>query len=429
MLEHVSFRRDLQYKKFALYGFLKNLQFTDPFMLLFFRSEGLLYVQIGILFSIRAILTNLLEIPSGVFADLFGRRRSMIICFAAYIISFTLFYITSGFMGFAIAMGLFAVGEAFRTGTHKAMILEHLRLHGLLHRKLEYYGHTRAWSQRGSAASAVIAAALVFVSGQYRLIFLGSILPYTLGLLLMMSYPKELDFSHTEERERERGNRRDQVRKSLEGLVILLRDRDVRRAVLNTSLFEGFFKAMKDYIQPIIVQATMTLPILLMFEQEQRSSVLIGLIYLMIYSMTAYASSRADRVSKMVRSLNRSMDLLFNGAGLVAIVSGGFLLFSQPVIAGVLFMSMYVIQNFRKPMEVDFFSSRIPAAGMAAGLSGESQVTTLITAIAAPIVGIVVDSFGIGPGCIGIGILMVAASLILRFDEQGQGDDQGEVGL
>ena len=419
MREHESFERDLQYKKFALYGFLKNLQFIDPFILLFFRDEGLLFVQIGTLFSIRAILTNLLEIPAGVFADTFGRRRSMIICFGAYIISFGMFYSLSGFFGYACAMGLFAVGEAFRTGTHKAMILEHLRLHGLLSKKLQYYGHTRAWSQRGSAVSAVLAALLVFSSGNYRLIFLGSIIPYALGLLLMMSYPKELDFSPIEGVDQKSHDRRDLVRLSLLGLTELLRDRDIRRAVLNTSLFEGFFKATKDYIQPIIVQVALSLPILVMLETERRSSVLIGTIYLLIYTMTAFAASRADKVSHMVKSLERSMDLLFLGAGLIAIVSGGLLILARPVSAGILFMSIYVIQNFRKPMEVDYFSSRIPAAGMAAGLSGSSQMTTLFTALAAPIVGLVVDTIGIGPGCIGTGVLMVVASLLFRFERQG----------
>ena len=47
----------------------------------------------------------------------------------------------------------------------------------------------------GSAFSAVIAGVIVFFSPGYRYIFLFSILPYILGLFLLRSYPKELDFS------------------------------------------------------------------------------------------------------------------------------------------------------------------------------------------------------------------------------------------
>ena len=113
--------KDRQYFKFSLYGFLKNLRFFDPFILLFFREMGLSFLQIGTLFSIREIATNVLEVPTGIVADAFGRRRAMIFSFGAYIISFLLFYFLPGYSLYALAMVFFAMGEAFRTGTHKAM--------------------------------------------------------------------------------------------------------------------------------------------------------------------------------------------------------------------------------------------------------------------------------------------------------------------
>jgi len=67
--------------RFSLYGFLKNLRFFEPFLVLFFRDEGLSFFQIGPLYAVRDISTNLLEIPAGVVADASGRRRSMVISF------------------------------------------------------------------------------------------------------------------------------------------------------------------------------------------------------------------------------------------------------------------------------------------------------------------------------------------------------------
>ena len=46
----------------------------------------------------------------------------MIQSFMAYIISFLIFYLASGFWLMMLAMTSFAFGEAFRGGTHKAMI-------------------------------------------------------------------------------------------------------------------------------------------------------------------------------------------------------------------------------------------------------------------------------------------------------------------
>jgi len=62
---------------------------------IFFLSLGFSYFQIGSLISIREITRNIFEIPSGIFADQIGRKKSLQICFIMYIISFILFYYSS----------------------------------------------------------------------------------------------------------------------------------------------------------------------------------------------------------------------------------------------------------------------------------------------------------------------------------------------
>ena len=77
--------------RFSLYGFLKNQQYYDYFLILAFRQMGLSYFAIGILVAFREIMINLMEIPTGGVADLCGRRGSMIFSFVSYIISFAIF--------------------------------------------------------------------------------------------------------------------------------------------------------------------------------------------------------------------------------------------------------------------------------------------------------------------------------------------------
>jgi MFS family permease len=154
--------KDRMFYRFSLYGFLKNLRFFDPFILLIFRSYGLTFLQIGILYSIRDVATNILEIPTGVVADSFGRRRAMVAAFLSYIASFMIFYFLKDFLFLSLAMVLFAFGEAFRSGTHKALILEYLKVQGISDLKVAYYGLTRSASQLGSAVNALIAAGIFF---------------------------------------------------------------------------------------------------------------------------------------------------------------------------------------------------------------------------------------------------------------------------
>ena len=50
-----NFERNGQYYKFCAYGFLKNLKFYEPFLILFFLEKGLTFLQIGVLYAIREI--------------------------------------------------------------------------------------------------------------------------------------------------------------------------------------------------------------------------------------------------------------------------------------------------------------------------------------------------------------------------------------
>jgi MFS family permease len=124
---HPGFKKDLQFYKFSLYGFLKNLRFFEPFLYLFFLEQGLNFLQIGALITIREITRNVLEIPAGVLADSLGRRRIMVMAFSFYIISFFVFYISVSYGLFIVAMFCYSFGDAFRTGTHKAMIFTYLK--------------------------------------------------------------------------------------------------------------------------------------------------------------------------------------------------------------------------------------------------------------------------------------------------------------
>ena len=177
MPEHDMIRR------FSLYGFLKNQQYYDYFLILAFRQMGLSYFAIGLLIAFREIMINMVEIPTGGVADLCGRRSSMIFSFVAYIISFIIF----GLSGMAatefrlslsvlmpllfLAMFFFAIGEAFRTGTHKALIFTWLRSQGRGGELTKVYGYTRSWSKIGSAVSVILACFIVFITSHFIYVF------------------------------------------------------------------------------------------------------------------------------------------------------------------------------------------------------------------------------------------------------------------
>ena len=96
--------------RFSLYGFLKNQRYFEPFLVLAFLEVGLSYAQIGLLIGARELTVALLEVGSGAFADVYGRRRSMVLSFSAYIVSFVVFATSESFWLFLPAMILLCLG-------------------------------------------------------------------------------------------------------------------------------------------------------------------------------------------------------------------------------------------------------------------------------------------------------------------------------
>jgi len=395
--------KDLQYYKFSAYGFLKNLRFFDPFILLFFRSLGFSYLQIGALFSIREISTTILEIPTGIIADWWGRKTAMICSFLAYIASFLVFYLFSGFGLFAIAMMLFSIGEAFRTGTHKAMILDYLKLRGIIRQKTAYYGHTRGWSQRGSALSALIAGALVFMGNNYRIIFLVSIVPYIIELGLMISYPRELNGLAAS---------KTGSKKSFQWRAFfrIFTDSRFRRGILNSSVYDGLFKSIKDYLQPVLGSFAVALPVLLNLDNAQRTAVIVALIYSLIYLLTSWASRNAARFRDWFRTNTRAINRSFILGTALTVLTGLFYQAGLMFIAIVIFVGLFALQNVRRPLNVSYISETIPSELMATGLSVESQLKTAIIAILAPTIGYIADRLGVG-----LALSIVALGILLTF--------------
>ncbi|KAA3659478.1 MAG: MFS transporter [Chloroflexi bacterium] len=402
-------KKDRQFYRFALYGFLKNLRFFEPFIILIFRENGLTFFQIGILYSIRDLTNNLTELPTGFIADAFGRRKSMVFAFIAYILSFFVFYTFSNFYISAVAMVLFGLGESFRSGTHKALILEHLKLNDMLDLKVAYYGRTRAASQMGSAFNSLIAAALLFFTGDYRTMFLAATIPYMIDLINLATYPKILDGELTQF---DRNALWGQVKATLKDFIGIFRDQHTMRAILNSASFTALFKSTKDYLQPILEAFALALPFLIFVDDVKRSGVVVGIVYFFIYLLTSYASRSSNEFSRRFKNLTAPINLTFLAGVGFLFVAGLSTWQNLTLISILLFLGFYVLQNLRKPMNVAFISDQISHKVMASGLSVEAQFTTILVAVLAPILGVLADTFGVG---IALTVLGAGTFLLYSF--------------
>lgn len=376
----------IQLRKFGFYGLFKNLKFFDPFLWVYLASNGLDIAMIGILIAIREAIIYIFEIPSGVFADNFGRKTELIICFIFYIFSFILFFIGGSYVVFVFAFILFGFGEAFRSGTHKAMIMDFLDYHDIKDNKSKVYGLTRAYSMIGSTISSLLSVLFIIFLPNLNLLFLLSIVPYVIDLFLVSTYPNYLNL----ERENNIG-----FKDFLKGITTVvfytLKENKVRTLLINSSMYNAIFKSVKDYIQPIIISFMMGVYLLESYNQEDNNRIMLGLIYAFIFLMSSITSKNSHRVLKFGK---RRVVLYYIWAILsgVFIVIGSFLDVWIVVVA--LFTLIYVLQNIRKPLMVEQIGNSINKDLRASVLSVESQITSLIIIVLAPSLGFIYERFG-----------------------------------
>jgi len=293
----------------------------------------------------------LVEIPAGAIADNFGLKRVLLTAFVMYIVSF-LFYAGAGVMktqvhrivALVIASAFYGLGEAFRSGVHKAMILRFLDKHGLIKHKAFIYSQTRSYSNLGSALNALGSIGLVIVlKSNYKMFFLISAIPFVLDFIMVSTYP-----SYMNETPLEKKNKTiDAIMSDTKtALISLLSETRSRRTVLSTSSFMALFLTLKHYVQPVValyvkmLENSITSLKYRITTLEHRygdsilsnygisnpkgeaKKILLGALYCVFYLLSAFATKHSWRLKAYFASPKQAMDVMYDVYLIVIILIG-----------------------------------------------------------------------------------------------------------
>lgn len=385
---------------------MKNLRFYDSFLLLFFLDNEISFTQVGILYAAREISTNTLEIPSGLIADIYGRKKSLLLAFLIYIASFIMFYFSTNFNLLLVGMAMIGISDAFRSGTHKGMIMDYLKINNWSNFKVDYYGHTRSWSQLGSAISALVAGAIVFYAADYRIVYLVAIIPYLLNVINIFTYPNELNLSKNK-----RTKGRKPIKIFISTLISSFKDKEVLKLVNSSALHSAYLKSIKDYIQPLMVHIAILIPIASQVDSKSKNGLVVGGLYFFIYLMTSYASKSSGKVLALKL---RSIEMKTLIMGLLAGLSCGVLFYYKLWIPTLLiFILIFIIENIRKPILTGFLSDNVSNEILTSIISIQSFYNTIMTAIISILLGVLADCFGIGISLVITSIFLILITILI----------------
>jgi MFS family permease len=203
---------------------------------------------------------------------------------------------------------------------------------------------------------------------------------------------------------------RNTLKDTFSAFILAVKNVEIFKLISHSALHSAYLKALKDYIQPLMLQVAVLFPLISGIERDKQNGLLIGIFYFAIYLLTSMASKYASHIEQ--RNKRLVMLTLFLGFS-AGIVSGLFSGFGYNILALLSFVLIYIIENIRKPVLTGYVADRAPDEVISSVLSAQSQIKTILTAGIALIFGLFADHLGLSWAlCITSSILVVGVLIL-----------------
>jgi len=135
-----------------------------PIVVLFYKENNLEQFDIFILQGIYSISIVALEIPSGYFADVLGRKKTLIWGSILGCVGFIIYSLTYGFYGFLAAEITLGIGQSMISGADSAMLYDTLLTQNRETDYLKYEGRMTSIGNFAEAIAGVLGGLLAGIS-------------------------------------------------------------------------------------------------------------------------------------------------------------------------------------------------------------------------------------------------------------------------
>jgi MFS family permease len=142
-------------------NFLSGVVFLVPIITLLYRYTGLSIVEIVLISNVSTIAIWLFELPTSVFADTMGRKKSLVISVSCNFLSALSILLFPSFSGFIIAAIFSGLYWSFWSGTGQAFLEENLRAIGKEKEFGKKIGHFMSLEALAGIVTPLIASGLL----------------------------------------------------------------------------------------------------------------------------------------------------------------------------------------------------------------------------------------------------------------------------
>ncbi|MBW3020411.1 MFS transporter [Candidatus Woesearchaeota archaeon] len=352
--------------KFRLFEMFSGVWFFIPILVLFWQDNGLSYTQIMVLQSVYAMAIVFLEVPTGYFADLYGRKKSLVIGAIGLFFAVLIYSFSSTYLQFFAAEMFYALSLSMISGANSALVYDSLVT---LKKESQY---KRVWGDivfYGLIATAVGNVTGGFIGNyNFRWAFYAMI-PFMLALII-------ISLTLTEPRKHKKIVKKGYMLKILKTVKkTVFHNIKLRWLLFYAAIIIGFNQAGLWLIQPYLLLSGVDV-------------LYFGIIFASFQLVAAVSSKYSHKVEE---SLGQKNSLIFL---LVLLTLSYFLMSAFVFWFSFIFIYMrQFIRGFSSVVFSDYINKLTSSEVRATVLSVQSMFNRLVYALIIPIFGYIADVF------------------------------------
>lgn len=371
----------------ALYIIKLSKWFTlvMPIIVLFYEDHGLGLQDVFILKSIYSIAAVALEIPSGYLADVWGRRKCLILGCILFFFGYLCYSFTSTFAAFVIAEILLGTGQTLVNGADSALLYDTTVQYKKENLYLRYEGRITMIGNFAEAIAGIFGGLLAAYSLRYPF--------YAQALIAFSGIPAAFTLQELKIKSKIQSPVNEIVRIIKYSLV-------TNRRLCYNIMFSGIIGAatltMAWFVQPY-----------LMYMKTPTSW--FGVIWTVLNLTVGIAALYSDRVDNYFGP--KKMGIL-----ILTFVAGGYiaLAFNLTYFGLAILMVFYVIRGFATPILKGYINQMTFSEMRATVLSIRNFIIRLMFAAIAPFIGWLNDMYSLQVALLAsAAIIMVPGALFL----------------
>jgi len=375
-------------RKNYIYSFLSNFNVTHGVWMLYLAYRGLSLFEIGIMESIFHITSFTMEVPTGMVADLYGRKTSRVLGRLLAVVSTVMMILAPSMAYFAASFVFSALSYNLESGAGDALIYDSLKAIGEEKDYMKITGRREIYYQLASTGSLLIGGYLATID--YMYVYWAALALGLITVIQSLSFV-EPDYGKVEHEE---NGWKTLVKQLKTSIKVIASDKKIGFMIVVMEVFSLFFTTEFFYVQNLM-------------KLSGNSEFQIGLTLAAGGLGGAFAASQAHR-----------LDARFSPAKILRVFPivaiAGFWLMTVPGITWLAFVFLSCVDGVVYVSVADYVNRLIPSEQRATILSFQSMLFSVLMIILFPLVGKIGDLAGLGIAFLIIAVLATIALGILQ---------------